>query len=97
MSILRPEAYLSLETARRDSGVSTQSPIALTCVTPGRPGEFRAKSLAVVFRPISKDLFCGFQHKRTRYGGYNVGDPEKGYWIGFISGDTLAAQSTPTN
>ena len=83
INILRPEAYLSLETVLRDSGVSTQSPTALTCVTPGRPGEFRAKSVVIVFRRISKDLFWGFQNKRTRYGNYNVADPEKALldWI----------------
>ena len=77
INLLRPEAYLSLETVLRDSGISTQSPTALTCVTPGRPGEFRAKSTALVFRRISKNLFWGFQEKRTRYGKYNVADPEK--------------------
>ena len=77
INILRPEAYLSLETVLRDSGVSTQSPTALTCVTPGRPGEFRAKSVSIVFRRLSKNLFWGFQGKRTRYGTYNVADPEK--------------------
>jgi len=83
INILRPEAYLSLEAVLRDSGISTQSPTALTCVTPGRPGEFRAKSVAIVFRRISKNLFWGFQDKRTRYGNYNVADPEKALldWI----------------
>ena len=77
INILRPEAYLSLETVLRDSGVSTQSPTALTCVTPGRPGEFRAKSVSIVFRRLSKNLFWGFEEKLTRYGKYNVADPEK--------------------
>lgn len=77
INVLRPEAYLSLETVLRDSGVSTQSPTALTCVTPGRPGEFRAKSVSIVFRRLSKNLFWGFQEKRTRYGKYNIADPEK--------------------
>jgi hypothetical protein len=77
INILRPEAYLSLETVLRDSGVSTQSPTVLTCVTPGRPGEFRAKSVSINFRRLSKNLFWGFQEKRTRYGKYNVADPEK--------------------
>ena len=49
INILRPEAYLSLETVLRDSGVSTQTPTMLTCVTPGRPGEFRAKSVSINF------------------------------------------------
>jgi hypothetical protein len=77
INILRPEAYLSLETVLRDSGVSTQSPTVLTCVTPGRPGEFRAKSVSINFRRLSKNLFWGFQEKRTRYGKYNIADPEK--------------------
>ena len=77
INILRPDAYLSLETVLRDSGVSTQSPTVLTCVTTGRPGEFRAKSVSIVFRRLSKNLFWGFQEKRTRYGKYNVADPEK--------------------
>jgi hypothetical protein len=77
INILRPEAYLSLETVLRDSGVSTQTPTMLTCVTPGRPGEFRAKSVSINFRRLSKNLFWGFQEKRTRYGKYNIADPEK--------------------
>jgi hypothetical protein len=77
INILRPEAYLSLETVLRDSGVSTQSPTVLTCVTPGRTGEFRAKSVSINFRRLSKNLFWGFQEKRTRYGKYNIADPEK--------------------
>jgi hypothetical protein len=77
INVLRPEAYLSLETVLRDSGISTQSPTALTCVTSGRPGEFRADSVSITFRRLSKNLFWGFQEKRTRYGKYNVADPEK--------------------
>jgi predicted DNA-binding transcriptional regulator len=77
INMLRPEAYLSLETVLRDSGISTQSPTVLTCVTPGRPGEFRAKSVSISFRRISRNLFWGFQKKRTRFGEYNIAEPEK--------------------
>ena len=77
INTLRPESYLSLETVLRDSGISTQSPTVLTCVTPGRPGEFRAKSVSISFRRISTNLFWGFQEKRTRYGKYNIAEPEK--------------------
>lgn len=77
INTLRPESYLSLETVLRDSGISTQSPTVLTCVTPGRPGEFQAKSVSISFRRISKNLFWGFQEKRTRYGKYNIAEPEK--------------------
>ena len=54
-----------------------QSPIALTCATPGCTREFRAKLLAVFFRRVLKDLFWGLKHKRTRYGGYHVAGPQK--------------------
>jgi hypothetical protein len=83
INMLRPEAYLSLETVLRDSGVSTQSPRSLTCVTPGRLGEFRSKSVSIIFRRLSNNLFWGFQEKRTRYGKYNLAEPEKALldWI----------------
>jgi hypothetical protein len=77
INTLRPESYLSLETVLRDSGISTQSPTLLTCVTPGRPGDFRAKSVSISFRRISKNLFWGFREKQTRYGKYNIAEPEK--------------------
>jgi hypothetical protein len=65
----------------------------LTCVTIGRPGEFQAKSLAIVFRRISRDLFWGFREERTLYGKYNADDPEKALldwvYLGRHSGCTI--------
>jgi hypothetical protein len=91
--MLRPEAYLSLETVLRASGVSTQSPTVLTCVTPGRSGEFRAKSVSIIFRRLSRNLFWGFQERSTRYGKYNVADPEKALldwvYLGRQEGSTI--------
>src|ERR1039458_2726882 len=49
----RPAAYLSLETVLRESGISTQTPKILTCVTTGTVGEFRSKSFAIVYHRIS--------------------------------------------
>jgi hypothetical protein len=93
INMLRPEAYLSLETALRDSGISTQSPTVLTCVTIGRPGEFRANSISIGFRRISKNLFWGFQEKQTRYGKYNIAEPEKALldwvYLGRQGGSTI--------
>src|SRR5689334_1091382 len=40
INLLRPESYLSLESVLRSSGISTQSPRDLTCVTAGEPGKF---------------------------------------------------------
>jgi len=83
INLLRREAYLSLETVLRDSGISTQSTKMLTCVTSERPGQFRSKSLWIIFRRLSKSLFWGFHEKRTRYGKYKIADPEKALldWI----------------
>jgi hypothetical protein len=80
---LRPEAYLSLETVLRESGISTQTPKILTCVTTGTVGEFRSKSFAIVYHRISPKLFWGFHEKRTLYGSYKVAEPEKALldWI----------------
>jgi predicted transcriptional regulator of viral defense system len=93
INILRPEAYLSLETVLRESGVSTQSPRVLTCVTPERSGAFRARSLAIVFRRISRKLFWGFHEERTLYGKYNAADPEKALldwvYLGRQTGSTI--------
>ena len=77
INVLRPDAYLSLETVLRDSGISTQSATVLTCVTPERAGEFRSESISIAFRRLSKNLFWGFHEKRTRYGKYNIAEPEK--------------------
>jgi hypothetical protein len=33
--------------------------------------------VSISFRRISKNLFWGFQEKRTRYGKYNIAEPEK--------------------
>jgi predicted transcriptional regulator of viral defense system len=77
VGILRPNAYISLESALADWGISTQSPSALTCVTMGFPRKFRSASVNIVYRHIGKNLFWGFQEKRTRHGSYKVAEPEK--------------------
>jgi predicted transcriptional regulator of viral defense system len=77
VSILRPEAYISLESALSEWGISTQSPSALTCVTTGFPRKFRSASVRLVYRHIAKKLYWGFEHKRTRHGSYRIAEPEK--------------------
>ena len=37
VGILRPNSYVSLESALSHWGLSTQSPVTLTCVTSGKP------------------------------------------------------------
>jgi predicted transcriptional regulator of viral defense system len=83
VGILRPDAYISLESALAEWGISTQSPSALTCVTTGFPREFRSASVQIVYRHISKKLRWGFDVKRTLHGSYRIAEPEKALldWI----------------
>jgi predicted transcriptional regulator of viral defense system len=74
---LRPESYISLESALRHWGISTQSPSATTCVTTQRPQIFDSESIHISFRRIKKDFFWGFTEKLTRYGHYRIAEPEK--------------------
>ena len=83
VGILRIDAYISLESALAEWGISTQSPVALTCVTAGFAREFRTPSVQIVYRHIAKKLHWGFEAKRTRHGSYRIAEPEKALldWI----------------
>lgn len=83
VNVLRPESYISLESALVDRGVISQSPAVLTCVTTDSPRAFRSKSVAIVYRKISRELYWGFEKKNTRYNSYLVAEPEKALldWI----------------
>jgi hypothetical protein len=85
VDILRAGAYISLESALAEWGISTQSPSAFTSVTTGFPREFRSPSVQIVYRHIAKKLHWGFEAKRTRDGSYRIAEPEKGLldWIYF--------------
>jgi predicted transcriptional regulator of viral defense system len=77
VNVLRGDAYISLESALRDYGISTQSPHTLTCVTTERPDEFRSRTITISYRSISPRLYWGFVRKTTRYGSYLIAEPEK--------------------
>src|SRR3984893_17214216 len=83
VNVLRPESYISLESAMVDKGITSQSPSMLTCVTPGYPQSFRTKSVSIVYRKISPDLYWGYEEKATRYNKYLIAEPEKALldWI----------------
>jgi len=83
VNLLRPESYISLESALVDKGITSQSPSVLTCVTPGYPQSFRTKSVGIVYRKISPDLYWGYEEKATRYNKYLIAEPEKALldWI----------------
>ncbi len=55
----RSHSYVSLESALNHWGVSTQSPVSLTCVTTGKPKEYRTPEFAITLRTISEHLFWG--------------------------------------
>lgn len=94
VALLRPNSYVSLESALNHWGLSTQSPIALTCVTTGKPKEFKTPEFTIAFRSISSRLFWGFVEKQTRYAKYRIAEPEKALldWV-YLS---LQAGLTPT-
>jgi predicted transcriptional regulator of viral defense system len=83
VNVLRPNAYVSLESALADRGVTTQSPAVLTCVTIESPKTFRSGSVTIVYRKIAANLFWGFEEKLTRYNKYRIAEPEKALldWI----------------
>ena len=83
VNILRPESYISLESALVERGVITQSPSVLTCVTPGYPQSFHSRSVSIIYRKISADLYWGSEEKATRYNNYRIAEPEKALldWI----------------
>ena len=83
VNVLRPDSYISLESALVERGIISQSPAVLTCVTLGYPKTFRSHSVTIVYRKISQELFWGFQQKKTRYNSYRIAEPEKALldWI----------------
>jgi predicted transcriptional regulator of viral defense system len=83
IKLLSPNSYVSLEAALSHWGLSTQSSVALTCVTTGKPKEYRTSEFTITFRTISKRLYWGFIEKQTRYSKYAIAEPEKALldWI----------------
>jgi predicted transcriptional regulator of viral defense system len=80
---LRPDSYISLESALVEHGIRSQRPAVLTCVTTGYPKMFRRRSVTIVYRKVATSLFWGFEEKLTRYSKYRIAEPEKALldWI----------------
>jgi predicted transcriptional regulator of viral defense system len=77
LNVLKPNSYVSLESALNHWGISTQSPVSLTCVTTGKPKEYKTPEFAITLRSISEHLYWGFVEKQTRYSKYRIAEPEK--------------------
>jgi len=82
-NVLRRRSYISLESALVDRGITSQNPSSLLCVTPDYPQAFESKSVTIVYRRISADLYWGYEEKSTRYNKYFIAEPEKALldWI----------------
>jgi predicted transcriptional regulator of viral defense system len=91
LSTLRPDSYVSLDSALSDFGVTTQVPYTLTCVSSKYVRNIKTKTIQITFRRLKRDLYWGFTRKKTRYGTYNLAEPEKALldWIYFQSVDGL--------
>jgi predicted transcriptional regulator of viral defense system len=77
VNVVDPHSYVSLSSALLEWGVSTQSPIGVTCVTTSRPRTIRTASLVIEFTRIRKELFWGSVERKGRYGVYKIAEPEK--------------------
>jgi predicted transcriptional regulator of viral defense system len=77
LNAIDPNSYISIDSALLEWGVSSQSPIGLTCLTTSKPRTIRSASILIEFRKVSKDLFWGFVERKSRYGIYRIAEPEK--------------------
>lgn len=86
-------AYVSLDSALVEWGISTQSPIGLTCVSAAKTRIIRSPSVFIKYRKIKKDLYWGFIEKKSRFGAYKLAEPEKALldWLYFRYQDGLPA------
>jgi len=92
---LRPDSYVSLDSALSDFGVTSQVPYTLTCVSPKYVRNIKTKTIQITFRTLKRDLYWGFTRKKTRYGAYNLAEPEKALldWIYFKSVEGLPIET----
>src|SRR2546423_3342896 len=86
---LVPDSYVSLASGLAEWGLSSQSPVATTCVTPSWRKKVNTASVQITYRKIKRDLFWGDVEKKSRYGKYKIAEPEKALldWIYFTLQD----------
>jgi len=91
---LVPDSYVSLSSALAEWGLSSQNPIATTCVTTSWRRRISTPSVQIAYRKIKRDLFWGYIEKKSRYGKYKIAEPEKALldWIYFALQDSLPVQ-----
>lgn len=91
LRVLRPDSYVSLESALADYGVRSQVPRVLTCVSPKYVRNIKSKTVNISFRKLKKDLHWGYKPTKTRYSIYNLAEREKALldWIYFRRTENL--------
>lgn len=91
LNVLRPDSYISLESALVEYGVTSQIPRVLTCVSPKYVRNIKSTTVHITFRTLKKDLCWGFVSKKTPYSVYNIAEPEKALldWIYFRRSENL--------
>jgi predicted transcriptional regulator of viral defense system len=91
IGVLRPQSYISLESALAETGISSQLPVLLTCVSASYVREIKTGSVHITFRKIKEKLFWGFSEKKGRYLNYKIAEPEKALldWVYFRRMDAL--------
>jgi len=91
---LVPDSYVSLASALAELGLSSQNPIATTCVTISWRRKISTPSVQITYRKIRRGLFWGYVEKKSRYGKYKIAEPEKALldWIYFTLQDGSPVQ-----
>lgn len=95
LHVLRPECYISLESALAEHGVTSQIPRVLTCVSPKYVRNIKSRTVQITFRKLKKDLYWGFVPRKTRYSVYNLAEPEKALldWMYFRRAEKLPLET----
>jgi predicted transcriptional regulator of viral defense system len=87
VNVVRPDAYISLESALAEWGISKQIPSKLTCVSPSFNRDINTASVHIALHTIKKQPHAGVTKKKGRYLSYYIAEPEKALldWI-YIQG-----------
>lgn len=85
VNVVRPDAYVSLESALAEWGISKQVPFRLTCVNRSFDRDINTPSVHIALHTIKDELYWGITKKKGRYLTYQIAEPEKTLldWIYF--------------
>lgn len=89
-TLLSPPSYLSFEYVLQRSGVSTQAPAELACVTRGRSRRVKTPWGSLQYHHFGPERFFGFRKEDVEGGQAWVAEPEKALldwlYMGLLSG-----------